>query len=200
MDGGTAREAEVAATARWRAAEDRLYPIAMSDPDGYRGGLDAVHAVLEELRRSTATVAELIAAEQAPARFTAALPAGSVLPVDLLVQAACGIRGRELAAAREGDRRAAAVADARAAGRSWAVLEGPERIEELIGVAGGRAVATHLPSGRTLLAALDPYAGTDPFRLQEFGADGGSAREQDFADGAAWSAACDRWRAEIESA
>lgn len=201
MNDGEARDVEAQASARWRAAEDRLYPIAMSDPDGYRSGLDAVHALVEELRRTASTFGDLIAAEAAPAPLLAVLPAGAVLPPDLLVQAACGVRGRELASAREHDRRAAAVAAARAAGRAWVVLEGPERIEELAGggAVGGRAVATHLPSGRTLMAVLDPYAGTRPFRLQEFDADGGSRREREFADRAAWSAERERWRAEIES-
>ncbi len=196
MDDGEAPKAEAAASARWRAAEDRLYPIAMSDPGGYRGGLDAVHALVDELRRTAGTFDDLIAAEADPAPLLAVLPPGSVLPAELLVQAACGIRGRELVAAREGDRRAAAIATARAQGRAWVVLEGPERIEELV---GGATVATHLRSGRTLMAVLDPYAGTEPFRLQEFDASGETRREQEFADRAVWFAERERWRVEIES-
>lgn len=189
--------AEEAAQARWRAAEDRLYPVAMSDPDGYRRGLESVQALVGELRRTAGSLDDLIAVEADPQALLAALPADRpALPVDLLVGAACGTRAREVLAEREGERRAAVIATARAEGRSWAVLQGPERIEELY---GGSTVATHLATGRTLLAAVDPYAGAEPYRLQEIAADGEPGREQGFADAAAWVAERDRWRAEIES-
>lgn len=196
MDGGAGREAEAAAQVRWRAAEDRLYPMAMSDPDGYRRALEAVQVLVDELRRTASTFDELLAVEADPTPLLAALPAGPALSSDLLVQAACGARGRELGAAREGARRAAAVAAARAEGRAWVVLEGPERIEELV---GGRTVATHLSTGRTLMAVLDPYSGADPFLLQEFDADGEPGRDRMLADRGEWVTEWDRWRTEIES-
>ena len=105
-------------------------------------------------------------------------------------------RAREVQAEQEGERRASVLAAARAEGRSWAVLQGPERIEELY---GGSTVTTHLATGRTLLAAVDPYAGTEPYLLREFAADGAPAREQAFADPTEWVAQRDRWRREIES-
>jgi hypothetical protein len=78
----------------------------------------------------------------------------------------------------------------------WAVLQGPERIEELY---GGSTVATHLDTGRTLLAAVDPYAGGEPYLLQEFDPEGRPGPEHRFADAAAWVAERDRRREEIES-
>ena len=186
-----------AAQARWRAAEDRLYPLAMSDPDGYRSGLEAVRALVGELRRTAAGLDDLVALEADPGELLAVLPAGGPgLPVDLLVGAACSARAREVLAEREGERRAAALARARAEGRSWAVLQGPERLEELH---GGSMVATHLATGRTVLAAVDPYAGAEPYLLQEYGPDGEPGRERGFGDPAAWAAERDRWCAEIES-
>jgi len=186
-----------AAQARWRAAEDRLYPVAMSDPDGYRRGLEAVQTLLGELRRTAGTLDDLVAVEADPQALLSVLPADRpALPVDLLVGAACSARAREVQAEQEGERRASVLAAARAEGRSWAVLQGPERIEELY---GGSTVTTHLATGRTLLAAVDPYAGTEPYRLQEFAADGAPAREQAFADPTEWVAQRDRWRREIES-
>lgn len=194
---GTGHGGEAAAQARWRAAEDRLYPVAMSDPDGYRRGLEAVRDLVARLRTTAHTLDDLIAAEADPAALLGALPAGGpALPADLLVGAACSARAREVLAEDEARRRAAVVADARAQGRSWAVLQGPERIEELY---GGSTVATHLDSGRTLLAAVDPYAGGEPYLLQEFDAQGRPGGEWRFADAAEWVAERDRRREEIES-
>lgn len=186
-----------AAQARWRAAEDRLYPVAMSDPDGYRRGLEAVRDLVAHLRGTAHTLDDLVAVEADPAALLAALPAGAPsLPADLLVAAACGARAREVLAEDEARRRAAVVADARSQGRAWAVLQGPERIEELY---GGSTVTTHLDSGRTLLAAVDPYAGGEPYLLQEFDSEGRPGPERRFADAAAWVAERDRRREEIES-
>lgn len=192
MDGPVA-----VAQVRWRAAEDRLYPLAMTDPDGYRRGLESVQALVGELRRTAHTLDDLVAAESVPDALLAVLPpARPALPADLLVGAACSARAREVLAEQEVRRRESVLAAARAEGRSWAVLQGPERIEELY---GGSTVTTHLATGRTLLAAVDPYAGAEPYLLREFGADGAPARDRAFADAAAWVAERDRWRAEIES-
>jgi hypothetical protein len=194
---GTGHGGASAAQARWRAAEDRLYPVAMSDPDGYRRGLEAVRDLVTRLRDTAHTLDDLLAVEADPAALLAVLPADTLaLPADLLVGAACGARAREVVAEDEQRRRAAVVAEARAHGRAWAVLQGPERIEELY---GGSTVAVHLDSGRTLLAAVDPYAGDEPYLLQEFDAEGRPGPERHFADASAWVAERDRRRAEIES-
>lgn len=195
--GAAGQDSGAAAQARWRAAEDKLYPVAMSDPDGYRRGLEAVQALLGELRRTAGTLDDLVAVEADPRPLLSVLPADRpALPVDLLVGAACSARAREVLAEREGERRAAIVAAARADGSPWAVLQGPERIEELY---GGSTVTTHLATGRTLMAGVDPYAGPEPYLLQEFGTDGAPGRDRAFAEPAEWVAERDRWRAEIES-
>lgn len=186
------------AVARWRSAEDRLYPVAMSDPGSYRHGLAAVQALVAQLRRTAHTDEDLLAAEADPAALVATLPADRPpLPADLLVAAACSARHREIAAAEAEARRAEAVAAARAAGRDWVTLEGPERAADLV---GGAAVGLHLPSGRTLVAGVDPYSGADPYRLAEVGPDGATLRERGFADRAAWLAAHEVWGAEIAAA
>lgn len=173
-----------AAEQRWRSAEERLYPIAMTDPAGYRRVLEVVQSLVAGLRESARTVDDLVAAEAEPP----ALPTVPGVPGDLLVQAACGIRAREIAAEREAERRAAVVASARAGGSAWAVLE-----ED----AGGGSVAVHLASGRVLHAVVDLWSGG--YRLQETGPGGESLRERAFADAADWAAERERWRAEIES-
>ena len=66
MHGAVGQGPGAAAQARWRAAEDRLYPVAMSDPDGYRRGLEAVQTLLGELRRTAGTLDDLVAVEADP--------------------------------------------------------------------------------------------------------------------------------------
>jgi hypothetical protein len=89
----------VLARARWRAAEDQLYPALVGDPETYQRALGAVRAVLGELRRRAADVDGLIAAEaSAEVVVAAACPEGAELPPHLLVGAACAMRDRELSA------------------------------------------------------------------------------------------------------
>lgn len=52
-----------AATRRWRAAESRLYPLIMADPDSYELAVTLVAEVHEALRRHCATVDALIACD-----------------------------------------------------------------------------------------------------------------------------------------
>jgi lambda repressor-like predicted transcriptional regulator len=197
VQGVAGRGPEALAEQRWRAAEERLYPLVMTDPGAYQRTLAAVQSVVAALREDAASVADLMAAEADPDALLAAVADRPPLPAELLVQAACGVRSREIAAAREGERRAAAVDAARAGGLAWAVLEGPERVEELF---SGSSVLVHLATGRTLVAVADPYSGAEPYRLQEFGPGGEPGRERAFAEPAAWAAERARWRAEIDTA
>lgn len=197
MHGVVGRGPEAAAQERWRAAEDRLYPAVMADPGSYQRSLAAVQALVGALRVRAATVGDLIAAEADADALLAEVADRPPLPADLLVQAACGMRDREIAAAREGERRAAALDDARANGLAWAVLEGPERVEDLF---TGSSVVVHVATGRTLLAVADPYSGADPYRLQEFGPGGEPGRERAFDAPGEWAAERERWRTEIDTA
>jgi hypothetical protein len=52
-----------AAMARWRAAENRLYPLALVDTDAYQDVVTAVGRVLAELRRRPSTSEQLLHAE-----------------------------------------------------------------------------------------------------------------------------------------
>lgn len=166
------------AVQRWRAAEDAIYPLAMGDPDHYLRTFERLRALTEELRRTAHTTDDLLAAETR---------AGG----EQLVRAACSVRFRELAAQAEGERRAAVLAAARAEGRDWAVLEGPEQPTDLT---AGTSVAVHLGTGRTVLAAVDPYSGSEPYRLTELEADARPLRSASFTDRGAWLAKHARWR------
>lgn len=208
MDGAAAGDdAVLVAQGRWRTAEDKLYPMVMVDPDRFQHVLAAVRALVDELRTRAHSMQDLLDVEAAPADLLAVLPPerAPMLPEELMVQAACGMRGREVAAAQERERRTAVVAEARAAGRTWAVIEGPERLEDLI---GGRQTTLHLPTGRSLIATVDPYSGDGPFHLEEAAMAVGAApsdasptpgRSRSFADRVAWLSERDRWRGEIES-
>lgn len=204
MDG---RDPITVAQARWRTAEDKLYPMVLVDPDRFQQVLEAVRALVDELRRRCQTLEDLLEVEAAPGELLAALPAdrGPMLPEELMVQAACGLRGREVVAAAERERRSAAVAAARAAGQDWVVLEGPEHLADLV---GHRRTELHLPTGRVLVATVDPYAGEEPFQLAELVPDTAAdrpdgeravGRTRSFVDRTAWITECGRWRAEIAS-
>lgn len=154
----------VLARARWRAAEDRLYPSLLNDPSAYQRGIAAVHAVLAQLRRRGHDVSDLLELEeQADQLLATACPGGIPLPADLLVAVACGMRDRELSAERESRRRDAAIDAARSAGDAWAVLEGPDDPAEL--TEGGRWVAVHLDTGTVIEAGIDPWARERPFGI-----------------------------------
>ena len=169
------------ARARWRAAEDRLYPSLLADPAGYQRGIAAVQAVLAELRRRANDVSDLVGIESAPDDVVGtACPDGVALPVDLLVAVACGMRDRELTAEQDHRRRQAAIDAARAAGAAWALLDGPEDPADLV---DGRRLAVHLASGTVVEMTVDPWARGEAFGLTVTPGDTAS-----FSDRAAWLA------------
>jgi len=70
----------VLARARWRAAEDRLFPSLLNDPTHYQRGISAVQAVLGELRRRARDVADLLELEDDADQLVAgACPADQTL-------------------------------------------------------------------------------------------------------------------------
>jgi hypothetical protein len=193
----TAATPEARARARWRASEDRLYPMLVADPASYERALAYVRAVVGELRRRGDDVSVLLAAEAGAGEVLAsACPEGVPLPADLLVGVACAIRDREISAAAERRRVDRAVAQAREAGRGWAVLRGPEQPGELT---EGSASVLHVASGTVLTATVDPWSGGPRYRLQIAHPEG-AATSHYFSDRAEWLAAHQRSRAELEDA
>ena len=181
----------VLARARWRAAEDRLYPSLLNDPTAYQRGIAAVQAVLGELRRRGHDVSDLLELEErADELLATACPGGIPLPADLLVAVACGMRDRELSAERVARRRAAAVDAARSAGSAWAVLDGPEDPAE---VTEGRWVAVHVDTGTVIEAAIDPWARGRPYGISVVPGEVGS-----FADRDAWQSEIARLQQSLE--
>ena len=189
------------ARARWRAAEDRLFPMALVDPEAYRRKLSVVAELLTELRASTSTLDELLGLDSDPAPVLAATSVAGAAD-QLAVEAAFAVRDRELAAAAEREQRAGAIAAARDAGATWVDLEGSW---EAVCRTGTRHTEMHLASGRSLVATVDPYSGGGPYRLEVLVLDTHTGtpieatdHDQRFADRAAWSAERERWRAELD--
>jgi hypothetical protein len=91
------------ARVRWRAAEQRIYPLAMTDTDAYMDAVEAVARVLTELRTRCTSEAELVAAETDDAVLEL-VGTGSRGPLAAdrasVVAAACALRSVELKAGR----------------------------------------------------------------------------------------------------
>ena len=181
--------------ARSRAAEDRIYPLVVVDPEGYQRVVALIAMLLDELRSQARTVDELIAMAETT-QLLSCLPAdrSTAVPDETLLAAACGIRDRELAAAADRQRAEQIVVDARAAGRAWAVLVGPE---DMSGLTSGQRTELHITSGTALIGIVDPWSGCEPLQLQQISA-GGTGRERSFTDRSAWLETYRRWHAEIE--
>lgn len=87
------------ARVRWRAAEDRIYPLAMTDTDAYIDAVEAVGRVLTALRTRCTSEAELLQAETDD-EVLELVGSGSRGPLTAdrasVVAAACAMRSLEL--------------------------------------------------------------------------------------------------------
>ncbi len=203
MDTPVASSEVAVARMRWRAAGESLFPTLIADPSAYAGAVEAIGALASALGRRSADLADLVVAVNAPERLAVELgiriPGG--VPVALLVAVACGMRERELIAEQVRRDRAAAVERARAAGSHWAVLQGPERIEDLTGGEGGGPAGCthlHLPSGTELRATVDAWS-REPFRVDVIPSGGTTPSGRSFTDRAAWLAEFHRVRADVDA-
>jgi hypothetical protein len=104
-DSGRAPEDLVSARIRWRAAEERLYPLALAESDAYMDAVEAVGRVLTELRKTCATNDDLLRAELDHALMDV-VGTGSRGPVPpepaIVIAAACALRSAELGAGQDG--------------------------------------------------------------------------------------------------
>lgn len=88
---------------RFAAAEARVYPLALADPDGYERVASLVGVVADELRRTAADVAAVLEHREELIGRVPQLAAGAGLdpdglPLDVVVDAASAVRCRELGA------------------------------------------------------------------------------------------------------
>jgi hypothetical protein len=144
----------------WRAAEARLYPLAMTDVDGYQRALVLVAAVCGELRERTTVASDLLDCQERAAEHVAAAADSTGasthgLDPDDIFGSAAALRDRELAAQEQRLTRLAAVDEARRAGSTWADLHADDlgpRVPRL---------RIHVDTGWTILTELsgDPSTG-----------------------------------------
>jgi hypothetical protein len=108
MDPAPGREPESLAGARirWRAAEERLYPLALADSDAYMDAVEAVGRVLTELRTTCTSNADLIRAETDHALMDlvgTGSRGGTPPDPATVIAAACALRSVELGAQALGE-------------------------------------------------------------------------------------------------
>jgi hypothetical protein len=137
----------------WRAAEARLYPLAMINVDGYQRALVLVAATCEQLRAVATTSADLVACQPRAVEYVAAAcdatatSAQGLEPDDIFGSAAAA-RDRELAGEERRQARLAAVERGRAAGADWTDLHADalgRRVPELrVHVGTGWALLTEV--------------------------------------------------------
>lgn len=184
---------------RWRAAGDRLWPVACSDGEAYRALIGQIGPVLAELRRRAHSMEDLLRVDADPESAWAGPASGPGLPGGVprpVVEAACAVRADEIDAADARRDRADRVRAARAAGATWATVQD----------APGCVVEMHLGTGLALVATADPMAGPQPYGLAEVALDAVTAQplaeparaETSFASREEWRAARAARRAEIE--
>ncbi|HEY2957986.1 MAG TPA: hypothetical protein VGM21_07215 [Actinomycetota bacterium] len=111
---------------RWRAAEERLYPVVMVRPDLYERSIELVRSIADELRAVT-TTADLVAAFGDAAEIAARVVRRESLAVDdidlaLATSAAFGLRHRELVGELGRGRAMERIGAARERGEAWVVL------------------------------------------------------------------------------
>lgn len=137
----------------WRAAEARLYPLAMINVDGYQRALVLVAATCERLRGVTSTAAELLARQPRAVEYVAAAcdatgTSAEGLDPDDIFGSAAAARDRELAGEERRLARQAAIERARAAGADWSDLHadalGPRVPELRLHVGTGWAILTEV--------------------------------------------------------
>ncbi len=144
---------------RWRAAGDRLWPVALSDGEAYQQVAHVVGALVDALRERAGSLEELVDLEAEPAGFLAGLGTAGQRAAGQpeLLAAACAVRGDELTAERARGRRAERIARARTDGLVWAEVDrSPTRVVEM-----------HVATGTAIVATADPYLGDRPFRVAE---------------------------------
>jgi hypothetical protein len=192
------------AVTRFIAAESRLYPLAVVDPDGYEHMITLVGLVVAELRRTSPDIDAVLnqRAELISALPTIGAGAGlrvDTLPPDAVVDAASAVRCRELQAAGAAEAKRTRIAAARAAGDEWLIDE-PDPAEVMAG--SYRRVELHLPTNTKLIASIDAGSGdAAPRYAVEFvpGEPAGAPHTERFPDRAAWLAAIERLRADVSA-
>jgi hypothetical protein len=187
---------------RWRSAAESAFPFLMTDPQVYAQALETVGLLAADFRRREVDLDGLAAAMSRPDELravTASAPAPPGVPIAMLVGVACSMRERDLITQRVRDGRRRAIHEARAAGRTWAILEGPEQVEQLSGGSTGSACAVHLhlPTGTELRASVNAWS-TEPYSVDVVRPGVAATTGATFARREPWINEVNRVRADIE--
>jgi hypothetical protein len=198
----------------WKSAEERLYPVVMVRPDLYERSIRMVRATADELA-GCLDVAALVQAWAGAAEIVhrAATEAGldlEGLDAGLVAGAAFSMRYRELAAGAARSERLARIRAAAEAGEAWVRVE-EIGSKETAGMVPWTWVEMHVPTGAGLRQTLeaDPTTGTPLYSLEVVPLDPATGDrlpvpadvvtvEESFNDPAAWMAAVEARRAQIE--
>ncbi len=203
------QEASDEIVARWAAAEDRLHPLVLGQPETYERYLLLVRSVANELEhaRTREQLVEVYGRARAIVQTAIAreVIAADGLDLELVAGAAFGLRYREVIAElrkEEVKRRLAAAGDR---GDRWVVVY-------QTGGAGGfplppyRKLEMHLPDGMALHSFVEldadmdrPVFGVEVVRLDpDTGAGMGSPSDpHTFADAESWEAGIEDLRARL---
>ena len=206
---GPILEIPAEAMARLTAAEARLYPMAMTDPDGYQRATLLVGLVADELRRGGADIATVLGRRselisRTPLLAEAAGLTLGGLPADAVVDAASALRCRELQGIATAESVRNRISAARASGVEW-LTDAADPAE----VMGGtyRRVETHVPTGSTLAMSIESGGGNaGPTYVIELvsGVDGTPAESRPqrwtYADRDSWTAAAQDIRSGLSTA
>ncbi|MGH2659514.1 MAG: hypothetical protein ACRDHS_07565 [Actinomycetota bacterium] len=143
--------------AGWRAAEARLYPLVMAQPELFERYLAVVRAVADDLR-SARTPQQLAEAFGSRAAILDAVVASRGFATDgldreLVAQAAFGLRYREVVAEVQREDAVRRVRQARRAGLPWVVLRETAGTDPF--VAPYDRLEMHVPSGTGLHAFVE---------------------------------------------
>jgi len=157
---------------RLRAAEDRLFPLAMVDTDRYQRATQLVGLLGPVVLERAPSLEELdgcAGACLAEARLLASRHAIVVADLDLsdIVDAARAQRLRQLLVEAESSSAADRIAEAAAAGLAWAVIEEPDA--RTLGMAPEqRWVELHLATRARLVRTvrMDPSTGEARFSVE----------------------------------
>lgn len=198
-----------AVVAGWRQAEERLYPLVMVDPHTYQRLVTVVRAAADTLG-DRETTEDLVDARRngrqivAGAAESVGVPLTEIGDVDLVADAAFGLRHREAVAARQRRQVADRIAAARATGQDVVVIRESGRPAYPAAQPFER-IEMRLADGRGLRASVDADPGDlhPVYMLEEVALDPETGLlvdqrrpqpRQTFADRETWDAARLRWR------
>jgi hypothetical protein len=141
----------------WDEAEARLFPLVMAQPELYQQALGAIQRLLERQRATCRDLPALLAAHERGGDLLddAGVPGVSGIRPVLIAAAACATRYRELVAELAVAARLEALAQARAQGLSWTVVEEngqPERAP----YAPYQRVEAEPATGRAVIVSIGP--------------------------------------------